>query len=98
MSNKQSLPSLDSIQASLARLGIRLSRQQLVGLGLSLLAGLIVARILPIIYSPIIGPFLDARKLTTSTRDSLNSVIMTLLTFLTSFAISFLFFRKPSED
>ncbi|MFQ5855305.1 MAG: zinc-ribbon domain-containing protein [Anaerolineae bacterium] len=89
-------PPGDSIQASLARLGIPLSRRQLIGFGLAVLAGMIVARILPFIYGPIFDPLLTpVFGSGAGPRDTFNSFMMTALTFLTSFVISFIVFRKP---
>lgn len=79
-------------------LGIRLSSRELVGFGLAVLAGMVVARILPSIY-PILAPLLDALfgKGASPARDGFNAFMMTALTFLSSFVISFSFFRKPKK-
>ena len=85
-----------SIQASLARLGIRLSRRELLGFALSVVAGIVMARILPYIYPVIFGHFLDlVFGPGAGARDTFNSHMMTAITFLTSFVISFFTFRKP---
>ena len=89
--------SVGSIQASLARLGIRLSRRELVGFGLSVAAGMVMARILPYIYPVIFSHVLDRifGSGPSNARDGFNSHMMTAITFLTSFVISFVSFRKP---
>jgi ribosomal protein L40E len=85
-----------SIQAALARLGIRLSRRELIGLALSVAAGMIVARILPYIYPVLFAHLLDRvfGPVQSTARDGFNSHMMTVITFLSSFVISFFSFRK----
>ena len=88
-------PPADSIQASLARLGIPLSRRQLIGFVVAVLAGMIVARILPFIYGPIFDPLLTpVFGSGAGPRDTFNSFMMTALTFAASFVISFIFAMK----
>ena len=85
-----------SIQAALARLGIRLSRRELIGFALSVAAGMVVARILPYIYPVIFAHLLDRvfGPGQSNARDGFNSHMMTVITFLSSFVISFIVFRK----
>jgi RNA polymerase subunit RPABC4/transcription elongation factor Spt4 len=85
-----------SIQAALARLGIRLSRRELIGLALSVAAGMVMARILPYIYPVLFGHLLDRvfGPGMSNARDGFNSHMMTVITFLSSFVISFFSFRK----
>lgn len=86
-----------SIQASLGRLGIQLSSRHLVGFILASLAGMVVARILPFIYPYVFFPLLAIvfQGNPSGSSDSFNSFMMTAITFLTSFVISFITFRKP---
>ena len=83
-------PPAKDIRESLLRLGISFSRGQLIGFGLSLLGGMIVARILPFIY-PVFDPILTLAfgSGASATRDGFNTNMMTLITFFTSFALSF---------
>lgn len=85
-----------SIQAGLAELGIRFSRRKLIGFGLSVASGMVMARILPYIYPVAFGPLLDrVFGPGPGARDVFNSHMMTAITFLTSFVISFIAFRRP---
>lgn len=87
------------MRASVANVGLRLSSQQLVGFGVAVIAGVIMARILPYMY-PVLSPILDAvfgAKATTS-RDNFNAFMMTALTFLTSFVIAYRVFKKPRRS
>ena len=79
------------ITASLNRLGIRLTTGQWIGAVAAVLAGLIIARILPFIY-PLIFPRLLDLVLgpgISTVRDGLNTWIMSMCTLGTSFVISF---------
>jgi hypothetical protein len=85
-----------SIQASLERLGIRLSTRQLVGIAIATLAGIVVARVLPNVYPVLFAPILQVLFFgnPAGSSDSFNTSIMTWLTFLTSFVISLLIARS----
>lgn len=80
---------LAPVQGGLQKLGIPVSIQQLVGVLVAFIVGLILARVLPYIYAPTVGHLLDALQLSVPTRDTLNWFVMTALTFLTSFAVGF---------
>ncbi len=81
-----------SLLSSLERLGIRLSVGQLIGVGAAIVAGLVVARILPYTY-PIISArlldFLFGRGVS-SLRDSFNTTLMTVCTCSISFLVAFI--------
>jgi len=83
-------PTASSIRESLARLGISFSRKQIIGFVVSLLGGMVMARILPFIY-PVFDPILTLafRSGPSPLRDGFNENMMTLITFFTSFAMSF---------
>lgn len=83
-------PTARSIRESLARLGVTFSREQIIGFVLSLIGGMIVARILPFIY-PIFDPILTLvfGSGPSAMRDGFNTNMMTLITFATSFVLSF---------
>jgi zinc-ribbon domain len=81
---------LAPLQSGLQKLGIPVTVQQLVGLIVSIVVGLVLARILPYIYAPTVGYLLDFLQLSVPTRDTLNWFMMTALTFLTSFAVGFI--------
>jgi hypothetical protein len=83
-------PSAGSIRESLARLGISFSRGQIIGFAVSLIGGMIVARILPFIY-PIFDPILTIvfGSGPSPMRDGFNTNAMTLITFSSSFVLSF---------
>jgi Double zinc ribbon len=91
-------PSDGSIQASLAKLGIRFSKGEWIGFAVSVTGGFVMARILPYVY-PILSPVLDAvfGPGPSNPRDSFNSFMMTGITFATSFIISFIVFKKKRE-
>ena len=82
------MPPAKDIRESLARLGLDFSRNQLIGFGVSLLSGMIVARILPFIY-PIFDPVLTLAfgSGPSPTRDGFNTNMMTFITFLTSLIV-----------
>ena len=82
--------SVNSILASLAKLGIALTKRQLIGLGGSAIAGMVMARILPYIY-PIFDPILTLvfGSGASGPRDGFNTNAMTFITFLTSFLPAF---------
>lgn len=84
------MPPAKDIRESLARLGISFSRGQIIGFALSLLGGIVVARILPFIY-PVFDPILTLvfGSGPSPTRDGFNTNMMTLITFFTSFVMSF---------
>lgn len=82
---------LAPLQQSLGKLGIRVGQKQIVAAIAGIVAGLILARVLPYIYAPVVGSVLNAMNLETATRDSLNTFMMTTLTFLTSFLTGFIF-------
>lgn len=88
-----------SIEASLEKLGIRISRRQLIGFAISVVAGMVVARILPYAYPILLGRILDqAFGLGPSPgRDAFNTHSMTVITFATSFVLSFFATRKRRE-
>lgn len=83
-------PAATSIRESLARLGVTFSRQQIIGFVISLVGGMIMARILPFIY-PIFDPILTLvfGSGPGAVRDGFNTNMMTLITFFTSFGLSF---------
>ena len=83
-------PAYTSIRAALARLGISLSRGQIIGFIVSLIGGMIMARVLPFIY-PIFDPILTLvfGSGPSALRDGFNTNMMTLITFATSFVLSF---------
>ncbi|MBI5651427.1 MAG: hypothetical protein HZC40_13445 [Chloroflexi bacterium] len=83
-------PSAGSIRESLARLGITFSRGQIIGFVVSLIGGMIVARILPFIY-PVFDPILTFffGRGPSPMRDGFNTNAMTLITFSVSFVLSF---------
>lgn len=86
----ETMPTAKNIRESLARLGITFSREQIVGFAISLIGGMIVARILPFIY-PIFDPILTFAfgSGPGEMRDGFNTNMMTLITFATSFVLSF---------
>ena len=63
---------------------------------MAVVVGLIMPRILPYIYPFVFYPILVIifQGNTTSASDDFNSFMMAAITFLTSFVIAFLFFRK----
>lgn len=77
-----------SIVGSLANLGLRIGKRQLIGYGVAILAGLVVPRVapylFPIIVYPALSPFLDTPGL-----DTVNTAAMNTLTCLTSYSIAF---------
>ena len=83
-------PTAKSLLESLARLGINFSRKQIIGFVISLIGGMIMARILPFIY-PIFDPILTVvfGAGPGAVRDGFNTNMMTLITFSTSFVLSF---------
>lgn len=83
-------PQAKSLLESLARLGIDFSRKQIIGFVISLIGGMIMARILPFIY-PIFDPILTLvfGAGPGAVRDGFNTNMMTLITFFTSFGLSF---------
>ena len=83
-------PTAKSLLESLARLGINFSRKQIIGFVISLIGGMIMARILPFIY-PIFDPILTVvfGAGPGAVRDGFNTNMMTLITFFTSFGLSF---------
>lgn len=95
------MPPAKDIRESLARLGLDFSRNQLIGFGASFLSGFIMARILPFIY-PVFDPVLTIvfGSGPGAARDGFNTNMMTLITFGTSFVLSFLTMRltKSRED
>lgn len=84
------MPPAKDIRESLLRLGISFSRAQIIGFVLSLLGGVGMAQILPFIY-PVFDPILTLAfgSGASATRDGFNTNMMTLITFFTSFALSF---------
>jgi len=78
-----------SLQGSLGRLGLQLSRQQITGLILSAVGGMVFARLLPFVYAPIVGPILNIFFGRLGGRDTFNVLLMALLTFLFSLGIAF---------
>jgi hypothetical protein len=78
------------ITASLNRLGIRLTTGQWVGAVVAVIAGLIVARVLPFIYPLIFSRLLDLvlSPGPSDLRDGLNTMVMNMCTLGTSFVIS----------
>ncbi|MBI3915078.1 MAG: zinc ribbon domain-containing protein [Chloroflexi bacterium] len=82
--------SVNSILANLAKLGIAMTKRQLIGLGASAIAGMVMARVLPYIY-PIFDPILTLvfGSGASGPRDGFNTNAMTFITFLTSFLPSF---------
>ena len=91
------------ITASLNRLGIRLTTGQWVGAVIAVIAGLIVARVLPFVYPLIFSWLLDLVLAPgpSDLRDGLNTMVMNLCTLGTSFVISLvatvLFRRRRRE-
>ena len=82
-------PSGSSILASLAALGIRVTRRQIVGIIAGALTGLIVAWLLPYLYAPIFGRVLDiVAGSNIALRDNFNKFVMTGTTCLVSFGVS----------
>jgi len=90
----ETMPPAKDIRESLLRLGISFSRNQLIGFGLSLLGGIVMARILPFIY-PVFDPLLTIvfGSGPGAARDGFNTNMMTLITFSTSFVMSFVTMR-----
>jgi ribosomal protein L40E len=82
---------IGSIQASLEKLGIRVSPRELIGFGVSVVAGMVMARVLPYIYPVLFSSIISRMQ----NPDPFNKFMMTAITFLTSFVISFIAFRKP---
>ena len=76
---------------SLAKLGISITRAQLIGLLASVIAGLIVARAMPFIYPIIFSRALDFvfGPGPSTVRDNFNTHLMTACTFGSSFLIAF---------
>ncbi len=81
-----------SLQASLARLGIPVSFNTLVGFFSAFIIGLIVPRILPFIF-PFFYPILNA--VFQGSPDAFNKFMMTSMTFLSSFLVSFVVALLP---
>lgn len=83
--------SSSSILTSLSRLGIRVARTQLIGLIVSVITGMVVARLLPFIYPLIFSRPLDIvfGPGASSFRDGFNSLLMTTCTFMASFLVAF---------
>lgn len=75
-----------SLQRSLAILGIPVSLNTLVGFFGALIVGLIVPRVLPFIF-PLVYPILNT--VFSGNPDPFNKLMMTGLTFLSSFVVSF---------
>lgn len=75
---------------SLGRLGLPVTRRQLIGLGIAILTGMIVARALPYIYPLLFARILDfvLGQGISATRDSFNSFFMTTITFCSSFLVA----------
>jgi hypothetical protein len=90
------------ITASLNRLGIRVTTGQWIGAVISVLAGIIMARILPYAYPIFFSRILDFvfGPGMSTLRDGFNSLFMTMCTMGTSFAVSlvtFVLFRKKRK-
>ena len=81
-----------SLQRSLARLGIPVSLNSLIGFFAALVVGLIVPRLLPYIF-PIFYPVLNF--FFRGSPDTFNRFMMTILTFLSSFIVSFVVASLP---
>ena len=79
-----------SLQASLARLGLRPTCGQLAGFGAAVVFGLALARLLPLAF-PIIYPVLSLVfvDLLNTTPDAFNTMAMTCLTCTGSFGLAF---------
>lgn len=79
-----------SLQASLARLGLRPTCGQLAGFGVAVVFGLALARLLPLAF-PIIYPVLSLVfiDLLHTTPDAFNTMAMTCLTCTGSFGLAF---------
>jgi hypothetical protein len=86
-----------SLLASLARLGIQITRRELIGFGVAVVVGMVVAQVLPQVY-PVLDPLLTLvfGSGPSAGRDGFNTLMMTLLTFLSSMAVSFVFFRRAA--
>ena len=87
-----------SIQASLGRLGLQVTSQQLVGVAVAVLAGWLVGRVLAFdfvinLYSHTVGRIQELLGLAQTTRDSFNKYAMAAVPFLTSFVISWVLCR-----
>jgi len=87
------------ITASLNRLGIPVTTGQWIGAVMSVLAGIIIARLLPYLYPIFFARILDFvfGPGMSTLRDGFNSLFMTACTMGTSFAVSlatFVLFRR----
>jgi hypothetical protein len=73
-----------------------MSSRRIKGFVIAVIAGLVMARVLPYIF-PLASPLEDAwfGEGISSARDRFNSFAMTAITFATSSVISFHVFRKP---
>jgi hypothetical protein len=78
------------ITASLNRLGIPVTTGQWVGAVLAVLAGIVIARVLPYVYPIFFSPLLDLvfEPGPSTLRDGFNSFLMTVCTGSTSFIVS----------
>jgi hypothetical protein len=84
-------PQAGSLLQSLASLGLQFTKRQLIGMGIALVSGMIASRIWPYVF-PAFDPITRQLMVVLSpfmTRETLNSNMMTLLTFLASFLVSF---------
>jgi hypothetical protein len=85
-----------TLQASLERLGLRLSSRHLVGFAIAAVVGLmtppVLLRVYPYVFYPLLQVVFDGNP--SGASDSFNTFMMTALTFLSSFLVAFLFFRK----
>ena len=68
-----------------------------IRIGIAILAGMLVAQVLPFIYAPTVGLIQDVLQLERGgIRDSFNTFFMTVLTFLVSFTLS-RYLTRPSK-
>ena len=81
----------DSLSTSLRDLGIQLTQRHIGGFVIAVVAGILVARILPAFWG-YLDPLLQVFG---SLRDDTNSYLMTTITALVSFLIALRVFAKP---
>ena len=85
----------NGIGASMARLGIDFGRRQIIAFFAAFVAGLVVAYVLPVFYTPVVGTAMDQiGQCTGCWRDTVNKFLMTGLTLAVSFTIGFMMTRK----
>ena len=84
-----------SLGDSLAELGIRFAKGQLIAFVAALISGLLVAYILPQFYGEIVGRGMDQiGECKNCWRDTVNKYAMTVLTVGVSFLVAFFVSRR----